>query len=275
MHCGNKEMERSEFWVCLKDKFEKVIELDPENINYYPFAIMLYNETLAHKFRSEKRNQWINDRYTLFQKMLELNPDDTKVKLKMLETCLDHHEILPCNEDELIKLVTEIKRTDEVLGAIASNRLHKDIENDYEFWKEMVSKYPTNADAFDQLAQVTQDDEEGTEYYIKAISLDPDKTGTGCYLLKFLSLVIEDEQDPEKWMKFAEKLTEAILSTNFYPPAKAYASARMANIYNITKNEEKGARLWEQAKMIDPFMLDFAFIPTNELFTSLFLELRE
>ena len=269
LHYRSGEMEKKELLDYLKSTIEKAIELDPENIIYYPFAIVIYDMNLDWNKGSGKENEWIKRKFAIFQKMLELNPDKPKIRLGMLETCLDNPDVLHCDKDKLKGLVTEIQETDEVLGAMASNKLNKDIESDYEFWKEMVSKNPNHSDALMEAGDASEE-EEGVEYYAKAIRLDPDKAGAACWLLKYFFFSIKEEPEfAEKYVSYAEKIAEAFLAADKYPPLQSYMLACMSRIYNITDNKEKGKEYWDRAERIDTFMIDFPVHPPIELFTSL------
>ena len=265
LHYRSGELEGPALLDYLKSTIEKAIKLDPDNIIYYPFAIVIYDMNLDWNKGSGKENEWIQRKSAIYQKMLELNPDKAKIKLEMLEICLKNPDLLHCDEDELKGLVTEIKETDEVLGAMASNKLNKDIENDYEFWMEMVNKNPTNSDALMEAGDASEE-EEGVEYYAKAIRLDPDKAGAACWLIKYFFFSIKEEPEfAEKYVKQAEKIAEAFLTTDKYPPLQAYVIACMSRIYNIADNEEKGKEYWDRAERIDTFMIDFPVHPPIEL----------
>lgn len=248
---------------------ETAIKLDPDNPVFYPFANLALDLNISWNRQAGRSEEWIITKYANYEKMLALDPDQPEVLYGMFEMCLEHGDLLNCNELDINNLADKIKKADPVYGIFVDEDLYDTVEFDCEFVKGLIEKYPDNAIVYGAAGNRCGEDE-SVDYWAQAVRLDPDMAGATCWLMKYYYYSMQDESENKgMYVEYAEVTADAFLSTGEYPPLQAYIIAALARVYRANGDSIKSEENWKKAEDLDPFIIDYPVHPEIEMFTAL------
>lgn len=263
---------RFEFIDTLLIITESAMEMDPENTLFYPFANVIYDFKTWFSQDSLETLKYQQKKYEIFEKELELNPDDPELLLSKLEWYVTEPELTNSNATILEELTKKIEASDEVMGVKARSMVEeKQVTVDR--CLELTEKYPDNATAEDLSGMAYLNSGEtlkAFECINKSIKLDPEMGAQVPWMMRYLVFSAGQEQVSEiDYDLIAEELAGTYFESQPPNPMKAFVIACQARIKEITGDQEKSDELWKEAMALDPYTPEYPLDPALELFTPL------
>ena len=251
------------------------VENDPENAWYYSYKgrIQTLQFYLALQMGDENAAEYLAMVENTYNKVLQLDPSYYENKLTLVEFFGGLPNDMGGDPEKAEKYAVELEKADLIAGAKARELLMPEDADYISFWKEIIDENPGNSDALQALGRIylfTDNIDEATNYYQKAIDLDPSKNALYLDLGRYYMMTAM--QNPAFIDSVAPLVEEQFNKfLNFSPepinPMKAWAYGTLSMINRHTGNFEASDKFLILAEELDPFFSPISGKPSMALYS--------
>ncbi|MCD4682457.1 MAG: hypothetical protein K8R86_04155 [Bacteroidales bacterium] len=237
------------------------VENDPANAWFlsYKGGIETLYFYMALQMGSENAGEYLDKFESTYNSVFQLDPSYYENKLTLVEFFGGLPAEMGGDPEKAEKYAGELEVADVIAGAKARELLMSEDADYVAFWEGIIDTNPENADAIQALGRVylfEENFDKGSEYYQKAIDLDPSKNALYLDLGRYHLMVamqnpaLLDSVAPlidEQFQKYLNSTPEPI------KPMKAWVYRKLATINKRTGNTELGEKYINMANELDPF----------------------
>lgn len=260
----------------IQQTVQNAVDYDPDNViyQYYKGYIDYFNLYIGIQMGKENVSEDFMKVVESYKSVLVLKPDYHEAKLSLVELFGNIQSSMGGDSAKAEKYVRDLEDTDVVFGAKAREIVMSEDANYIEFWQKIKEKQMDNANIHEALGKAylySDNIEEATKYFVKAISLNSNKNilyvDLGRY---YLMQAMQNPAQLDSLTSLIKNAFETYLNSQPEPinPLKAFVISKLAMIKFRTGDEEGGNRLNEEAMILDPYFSKVFGIPPQILFDS-------
>jgi len=237
------------------------VENDPDNAWFlsYKGSIETLHFYLGLQMGDENAVAYFEKVEETYNSVFQIDPTYYENKLTLVEFFGGLPADMGGDLEKAEKYAVELEKADLISGAKARELLMPEDADYVAFWEGIIESNPENADAHQALGRVylfKENFDKASEYYQKAIDLDPSKNALYLDLGRYHLMVAM--QNPALLDSVAPLIDEQFQKyLNFTPepinPMKAWVYRKLATINKRTGNTELGEKYINMAFELDPF----------------------
>ena len=237
------------------------VENDPENALYlsYKGGIETLHFYMALQSGSKNATELLSQIEDTYNAVFQLDPSYLENKITLVEFFGGLPPDMGGNAEKAEIYAKELEAADVIAGAKAREILMPEDADYVAYWEEIIEENPENADAQQALGRVylfLGNIDEATDYYQKAIDLDPSKSVLYLDLGRYYLMTAM--QNPALLDSVAPMIEEQFNKyLNFIPepvnPMKAWTYSILAMINKRLGNKEAADNYLGLADELDPF----------------------
>jgi tetratricopeptide (TPR) repeat protein len=237
------------------------VKNDPANALYlsYKGGIETLRFFMGLQSGSENITELLSQVEDTYNAVFQLDPSYYENKITLVEFFGGLPPNMGGNAEKAEKYATELEAADVIAGAKAREILMPEDADYVAFWEKIIEDNPENPDAQQALGRIylfMGNIDGATEYYQKAIDLDPSKSVLYLDLGRYYLMTAM--QNPASLDSVAPIIEERFNKyLNFTPepinPMKAWTYSILAMIYQRLGNKEDANDYLAMAEKLDPF----------------------